>query len=449
MRWRASSSGSQDAKDAVEAIEGNPILRYELTMRIHGVEQAVGKILTDHVKAVLVAIDESDLELFDALNAFWDADAEFTGTYWYMATEMEVLDIDLTSIKPEDVEIIQEELIEKAPQVYEERFIVGLIVRAASKNDLLPFQGALQRYSDRFERLNLEDDDAQYSVLKAYRDAICEAASIHTLEDIQLCIDAGNSICFVNALKNAFNSAEREDLDRAEVLFGYLPDDDPGTEHFAELMDDLDLLITVFDAETPAQLWEALHKEGLEFDFLYVELIEGYLEAIEEADRGDFNPGDSGEPGESYEDRLNEIEDIIQGAINRVNTDNVKAILAKFSKVEKDEDEHDDLLYGLLLELEAATPIASGLTDPEDFDLDLADEELDFDPARMSYYRAALEDIESNVDEMTDVKAEFDKVLNAIYEGNADYYGEFQKFTVEVTSAKLEGISFTSRVFGR
>ena len=122
----------------------------------------------------------------------------------------------------------------------------------------------------------MEDDDAQYSVLKAYRDAIKpngEPASIHTLEDIQLCIDAGNSTCFVNALENAFNSAEREDLDRAEVLFGYLPDDDPGTEHFAELMDDLDLLITVFDAETPAQLWEALHKEGLEFDFLYVELI--------------------------------------------------------------------------------------------------------------------------------------------------------------------------------
>jgi len=111
----------QDAKDAVEAIEGNPMLRYELTMRIHGVEQAVGKILTDHVKAVLAAIDESDLELFDALNAFWDADAEFMGTYWYMATEMGVLDIDSDSIKPEDVEIIQEELIEKAPQVYEER----------------------------------------------------------------------------------------------------------------------------------------------------------------------------------------------------------------------------------------------------------------------------------------------------------------------------------------
>ena len=327
--------------------------------------------------------------------------------------------------------------------MYEERSIVGLIVQAASEDDLLPFQGALQRYSDRFERLlNLEDDDAQYSVLKAYRDAICEAASIHTLEDIQLCIDAVNSICFVNALENAFNSAEREDLDRAEVLFGYLPDDDSGTEHFAELMDDLDLLITVFDAETPAQLWEALHKEGLEFDFLYVELIEGYLEAIEEADRGGFTPGDS---EASYEDRLNEIEGIIQAAIDGVNTENVKAILAKFSKVEKDEDEHDDLLYGLLLELEAATPIANPGEGENPLDLDLADEDLDFDPARMSYYRAALEDIESNVDEMTDVKAEFDKVLNAIYEGNADYYGEFQKFTVEVTSAKLREFPLPSR----
>src|SRR5690606_33645253 len=166
---------------------------------------------------------------------------------------------------------------------------------------------------------------------------------------------------------------------------------------FAELMDDLDLLITVFDAETPAQLWGALHKEGLEFDFLYVELIEGYLEAIEEADRGDFNPGDSGELGESYEDRLNEIEGIIQAAIDGVNTENVKAILAKYSKVEKDEDEHDDLLYGLLLELEAATPIANPGEGENPLDLDLADEDLDFDPARMSYYRAALVDIDSDV----------------------------------------------------
>lgn len=106
----------QDAKDAVEAIEGNPMLSYELTMRIHGVEQAVGKILTDHVKAVLAAIDESDSELFDALNAFWDADAEFIDTYWYMAREMGVLNTGLGSIEPEDVEIIQEELIEKAPK---------------------------------------------------------------------------------------------------------------------------------------------------------------------------------------------------------------------------------------------------------------------------------------------------------------------------------------------
>ena len=69
-----------------------------------------------------------------------------------MATEMEVLDIDPTSIKPEDVEIIQEELIEKAPQVYEERLIVGLIVQAASKDDLLLsralFRGTATALSD-------------------------------------------------------------------------------------------------------------------------------------------------------------------------------------------------------------------------------------------------------------------------------------------------------------
>ncbi|MDI9459191.1 MAG: hypothetical protein QM373_05630, partial [Bacillota bacterium] len=187
------------------------------------------------------------------------------------------------------------------------------------------------------------------------------------------------------------------------------------------------------------------HKEGLEFDFLYVELIEGYLEAIEEANRGGFTPGDSEDPREPYEDRLNGLEGIIQAAIDGVNTKNVKAILAKFSKLE-DEHEHDDLLYGLLLELEAATPIASPDEGENPLDLDLADEDLDFDPARMSYYRAALEDIASNVDEM-DVKVEFDKVLNAIYEGNEAYYGEFQKFTVEVTSAKLEGISFTIKAW--
>ena len=57
-------------------------------------------------------------------------------------------------------------------------------------------------------------------------------------------------------------------------------------------------------------------------------------------------------------------------------------------------------MYGLLLELEAATPIANPGEGENPLDLDLADEEPDFDPARMSYYRAALGDIESDVDKI-------------------------------------------------
>jgi hypothetical protein len=443
----------EDANEAVDAITGNPALRYELRLRVQGVESKVNETLEGHVEAVLGATN--DLKLFDALKAFWDAEVQYREVYWYMVELMDALEgIDEYAIEPSDVDIIQEELIEKAPQVYAERPIVWDIVGAAMRTrlpgNLSQFKDVLQQHADLFQRLNLEDDDDEYTVLNEYADSIVAFAFppvSATLDDIQLAIDVANREAFLDALGDAFGSVEREALDRAEVLFGYLPDDDSGTEHFAELMDDLDLLITVFDAETAAQLWEALHKEGLEFDFLYVELIEGYLEAIEEADRGEFTPGDSGESGESYEDRLNEIEGIIQAAIDGVNTENVKAILAKFSKVENDKDEHDDLLYGLLLELEAATPIAIPGEDENPLDLDLADEDLDFDPARMSYYRAALEDIASNVDEMMDVKAEFDKVLNAIYEGNEAYYGEFQKFTVEVTSAKLEGISFTIKAW--
>jgi len=295
----------EDAKEAVEAITGNTALRNGLMLRVLGVESKVNETLEGHVQAVLGAIN--DLKLFDALKAFWDAEEQYIPVYWKMVDSMGAL--EGIGGEPSDVHIIQEELIEKAPQVDAEQPIAQKIAADAQnakvKGKLSQFKDVLQQHADLFQRLNLEDDDDEYTVLNKYADSIVAFAFppvSATLDDIQLAIDVANWEAFLDALEDAFDSVERDDLDRAEILFSYLtedevlldklvtplpdiPDEEDGVmAYFAGLMAHLDLLLDIFEAETKSELWAALHAEGVEFEYLYEKLYEklaeGYLKKI-------------------------------------------------------------------------------------------------------------------------------------------------------------------------
>ncbi|MDI9458115.1 MAG: Ig-like domain-containing protein, partial [Bacillota bacterium] len=147
----------EDAKEACGVITGNPALRNELRLRVLGVESRVNETLEGHVQAVLDAIESgNDLKLFDALKAFWDAEEQYQPVYWDMVKFMDALEgINHDAIEPSDVDIIQEELIEKAPQVDAEQPIVGEIFGAAMRTklpgNLSQFKDVLQQHADLFQ----------------------------------------------------------------------------------------------------------------------------------------------------------------------------------------------------------------------------------------------------------------------------------------------------------
>jgi hypothetical protein len=466
----------EDAKEAFGAITGNPALRNELRLRVLGVESKVNETLKGHVQAVLGAIN--DLRLFDALKAFWDAEEQYREVYWYMVEFMDALEgIDDDAIEPSDVDIIQEELIEKAPQVYAERPIVWDIVGAAMRTklagNLSQFKDVLQQHADLFQRLNLEDDDDEYTVLNKYADSIVAFAFppvSATLDHIQLAIDVANWEAFLDALGDAFDSVERDDLDRAEILFSYLteyevlldelgaqpsdiPDEEDGVmAYFAGLMAHLDLLLDIFEAETKSELWAALHAEGVEFEYLYEKLAEGYLREIGTEYEGKADDSDWNWVDDDFEDRLEQIEGIIQGAINEVNTENLKVILAKFGEFE--EEDHEDALWALLIELDRATPVEIVGDPTEALDLDLEDPATGFDPDKLPFYKDALlklEDLPDKAEEIgdDDVDELFGQIVSIIDAGNLAYDGLFDRWTVEVQSAYLNEIVFVIKALNK
>ena len=465
----------EDAKEAVEAITGNPALRNELRLRVQGVESKVNETLEGHVQAVLGAIN--DLKLFDALKAFWDAEEQYRDVYWYMVKSMRALEGRIgDTIEPSDVDIIQEELIEKAPQVDAEQPIVWDIVGAAMRTklagNLSQFKDVLQQHADLFQRLNLEDDDDEYTVLNEYADSIVKFAFppvSATLDHIQLAIDVANWEAFLDALGDAFDSVERDDLDRAEILFSYLtedevlldelrarrsdiPDEEDGVmAYFAGLMAHLDLLLDIFEAETSSELWAALHAEGVEFEYLYEKLAEGYLKKIGTKYEGKANDSDwDWDDDDDFEKCLEQIEGIIQGAINAVNTENLKVILAKFGEFK--EEDHEDALWALLIELDLATPVASVEYPTEALDLDLEDPETGFDPDKLPFYKDALlglGNLPDKAEDINDVDASFKQIVGIIAAGNSEYDGLFDRWTVEVQSAYLNEIVFVIKALNK
>jgi len=296
----------EDANEAVEAITGNPALRYELRLRVQGVESKVNETLEGHVQAVLDGFGESgnDLKLFDALKAFWDAEEQYREVYWYMVKFMDALEgINHDAIEPGDVDIIQEELIEKAPQVDAERPIVGEIVGAAMRTklagNLSQFKDVLQQHADLFQRLNLEDDDDEYTVLNKYADSIVEFAFppvSATLDDIQLAIDVANREAFEEAVKAAVKSLERSDWTRANTLVAYMADDeaeadDQPKKAAQDALAKLDLVLEVVEAAQNGELGDLYGAlEELEVKDVAVDLLIEYQEAVKNALKDGADP---------------------------------------------------------------------------------------------------------------------------------------------------------------
>jgi hypothetical protein len=206
----------------------------------------------------------------------------------------------------------------------------------------------------------------------------------------------------------------------------------------------LDLLLDIFEAETSSELWAALHAEGVEFEYLYEELAEGYLKEIGTEYEGEANGSNS-----NWGERLEQIEGIIQDAINAVNTENLKVILAKFGEFE--EEDHEDALWALLIELDRATPVAS--EDPtEALDLDLEDPEKGFDPDKLPFYKDALlrlVDLPDKAEEINAVDTLFTRIVGIIATGNSEYDGLFDRWTVEVQSAYLDKIVFVIKALNK
>jgi hypothetical protein len=207
----------------------------------------------------------------------------------------------------------------------------------------------------------------------------------------------------------------------------------------------LDLLLDIFEAETSSELWAALHAEGVEFEYLYEELAEGYLMKIGTEYEGKANGSNS-----NWGKRLEQIEGIIQGAINAVNTENLKVILAKFGEFKEDPKEND--LWALLIELDLATPVASVEDPKKALDLDLEDSETGFDPNKLPFYKAALLDLGNlpdKAEDINDVDASFKQIVGIIDTGNSEYDGLFDRWTVEVQSAYLEEIVFVIKALNK
>jgi hypothetical protein len=211
----------------------------------------------------------------------------------------------------------------------------------------------------------------------------------------------------------------------------------------------LDLLLDIFEAETSSELWAALHAEGVEFEYLYEKLAEGYLREIGTEYEG---KADWDWDGNDFEKRLEQIEGIIQRAINEVNTENLKVILAEFGKFKEDPKEND--LWALLIELDLATPVASVGNPKTALDLDLEDSKTGFDPDKLPFYKDALlglvnlPDKAENIDD-DDVDDWFEQIVGIIAEGNSKYDSLFDRWTVEVQSAYLNEIVFVIKALNK
>ena len=167
-----------------------------------------------------------------------------------------------------------QKIIEKAPEeaakgeeAKKKAEAAEKIIEAARGNSLIDFRNALIQYGEYLERVNLEHDDANYTILKGYKEAIAglgivvgtEAEDPVGIEDIQAAIDEVNREQAEEAVKEAVKSLKRSDWTRANTLVAYMADDEAEAEQqpkkdAQDALAKLDLVLEVVEAAQNGEL---------------------------------------------------------------------------------------------------------------------------------------------------------------------------------------------------
>ena len=398
----------EDAYAAVAQVS-DPLTRATMNQKIDAKNSAVQTVLTARVTSVTGA--NTNEALYEALRAFWDAELKWIDVYFTIKKATPTLNT---------VHDVQKNLIEKAPVFNEEKAIVTAIVDAANETAL---KNALIQYRAKFERLNLENDDAARTVLKAYKTAF---AGKTTIKDIQTAIDQVNleqakaAIGYGVALK-----LTRKDLNRANELMAYVKE---GTDKktLQDTLTKLVPIISVIEASNETELGQAL--ADLKAEYVYPELMNKYLVRLAATDKADLT-------AETPKD----VTDKIQASIvDSVNAERVIDILKSIDAITNETSLHT--VEDLLDLLDKFTPYRDPVS-RQKVDFDLTKKDLDFDRTRMNFYKAAL--ASKDVKEVSDVVA-------AIGSGNDAFYKKLDKFTVKVDSANIDdGIKFTIKALNK
>ena len=266
----------REAKDAVSIIQ-DPITRVKLQADVLAEETRITGILDRYVKAVKDAL-ESDLELLEALGKFWDIDEKLIETYRDLlmktAGELETVHDIQTIIEKAPEEAAKDEEAKKKAEAAEK------IIEAAGKESLIDFRNALIQYGEYLERVNLKHDDANFTILKKYKEVIKDIESVG-LEAIQEAIDGVNREQAEEAVKAAVKSLKRSDWTTANTLVAYMADDQP-KKAAQDALAKLDLVLEVVEAaqnEELGDLYVALEELELEED-VEASLVLAYRDAI-------------------------------------------------------------------------------------------------------------------------------------------------------------------------
>ena len=395
----------EDAYAAVAQVS-DPLTRATMNQKIDAKKSAVQTVLTERVTSVTGA--NTNEALYEALRAFWDAELKWIDVYFTIKEATPTLNT---------VHDVQKNLIEKAPVFNEEKAIVTAIVDAANETALTALKNALIQYRAKFERLNLENDDAARTVLKAYKTAF---AGKTTIKDIQTAIDQVNleqakaAIGYGVALK-----LTSKDLNRANELMAYVKE---GTDKktLQDTLTKLVPIISVIEASNETELGQAL--ADLKAEYVYPELMNKYLVRLAATDKADLTaPTSKG------------VTDKIQARIvDSVNAERVIDILKSIDAITNETSLHT--VEDLLDLLDKFTPYRDPLSGQK-VDFDLTKKDLDFDRTRMKHYKAAL---------ASKVVRQVSDVVAAIGSGNDAFYDQLDKFTVKGDSANIDvGIKFT------
>lgn len=415
----------------------DPVQSYQFEQRLNSRMEAFFATLDEYAAAVRdwdPDVD-SDEDLLNALEAFWDPDAGHLEFYTYL-----VPNSDIT-----DVHDIQEQVIEKAQEIAQGWPVVKEIIDALQSGEEDEFREVLRKHSSLFQRLNL-DDDPSHIVLSMYGLMIGSEAMetpYMTLAEMQDCLDAGNIAGFHNLAAFAFFNLDRDFWTMAQLQLPYLIE---YQDTFGRQLDELDRLIKVFESETEEELYTALQDAGIEYVKVpllaeYLKVFAGFAGASEASALQ--SPGEllerilalTIEVVDVFETALFDIKSQMQGRIHDVNLASVEAVLQKIGGVTRETPPQQ--LMTLLADLYRLTPI---LVKGEEIDFELYDLSLDFDSDRLPFYLEVLLEDGRSIEDIEDVKT-------AIRDGNAKYYAQFSEFAVTDVEAKVgEPLKFTLTV---